>query len=147
MLTLPLEQSLPQLDGEPNLPLLVALPGEGDEQVVQVHVLPLDGQDLINASAGVGQRQHDCVKAPVAETCGLPGDELLDVSNIEGGRYTLQFVEMWTAADFPCVEIGFEDKTALLVIMDTCLTMEPVYSDWKTGNQRFLRRWPAVACR
>ena len=48
---------------------------------------------------------------------------------------------------FPCVEIGFEDKTALLVIMDTRLTMEPVYSDWKTGNQRFLRRWPAVACR
>jgi hypothetical protein len=51
------------------------------------------------------------------------------------------------AADFPCVEIGFADKTALLVAMDTRLTMEPTYSNWKTGNQRLLRRWKAVDCR
>lgn len=46
--------------------------------------------------------------------------------------------------DDPCVEIGFADKTALLFIMDTDtrLTMEPVYSDWKTGNERLIRRWP-----
>jgi hypothetical protein len=60
---------------------------------------------------------------------------------------TVEFVEMWTDADFPCVEIGFEDKTALHFVMDTRLTMESAYANWKTGNQRMLRRWPAVECR
>jgi len=54
---------------------------------------------------------------------------------------------MCTAADFPSVEIAFADQTAMLVLMDTRLTMEPVYSDWKTGNQRRLRQWPVVECR
>lgn len=31
--------------------------------------------------------------------------------------------------------------------MDTRLIMEPVYSDWKTGNQRRLRQWPVVECK
>jgi hypothetical protein len=60
---------------------------------------------------------------------------------------TVEFVEMYTSADFPCVEIGFADKTALHFLIDTRLTMEPTYSNWKTGNQRMLRRWPAVDCR
>lgn len=60
---------------------------------------------------------------------------------------TVEFIEMRTDADFPCVEIGFEDKTALLVLMNTRLSMEPSYSDWKTRNQRLLRRWPALDCR
>jgi hypothetical protein len=59
----------------------------------------------------------------------------------------VEFVEMCTDAEFPCVEIGFADKTALHFVMDTRLTMEPTYSNWKTGNQRMLRRWPVVACR
>jgi hypothetical protein len=60
---------------------------------------------------------------------------------------TVEFVEMCADADFPCVEIGFADKTALHFVMDTRLTMEPAYSSWKTGNQRLLRRWAAVDCR
>jgi hypothetical protein len=60
---------------------------------------------------------------------------------------TVEFIEMWADADFPCVEIGFEDKTALHFVMDNRLVMEPTYANWKTGNQRVLRRWPAVECR
>ncbi len=56
---------------------------------------------------------------------------------------TVEFVEMCTDADFPCVEIGFADKTALHFLMGARLTMEPAYSDWKTGDQRLLREWPA----
>ncbi len=56
---------------------------------------------------------------------------------------TVEFIEMDWAADFPCVEVGFDDKTALLFVMGARLTMEPSYSDWKTGNQRLLRQWPA----
>ena len=39
------------------------------------------------------------------------------------------------------------DKTALLFVMDTRLKMEPTYTNWKSGNQRILRRRPAVECR
>jgi hypothetical protein len=55
---------------------------------------------------------------------------------------TVAFIEMDWSAEFPCVEVGFDDRTALLVLMGTRLTMEPSYSDWKTGNLRDLRRWP-----
>jgi hypothetical protein len=55
----------------------------------------------------------------------------------------VEFIEMAVSADFPCIEIAFEDKTALVFSMDTHLTIEPVYSDWTTGNQRVLREWPA----
>ena len=60
---------------------------------------------------------------------------------------TVEFIEIWADADFPCVDIRFDDKTALHFVMDTRLLMQPTYSDWKTGNQRILRRWPAVECR
>lgn len=55
---------------------------------------------------------------------------------------TVEFVEMYTSAEFPCVEIGFTDKTALLFLMETRLSMEPTYSDWTTGDERRLREWP-----
>jgi hypothetical protein len=73
------------------------------------------------------------------------GRQFLRFDQVKGK--TVEFVEMGTAADFPCIEIGFADKTALHFTMDTRLTMEPVYSDWKTGDQRLLRTWPAIDCR
>jgi hypothetical protein len=73
------------------------------------------------------------------------GKQFLRLNDVKGK--TVEFVEMYTAADFPCIEIGFADKTALHFLMDTRLTMEPTYSNWKTGNQRLLRRWPAFDCR
>jgi hypothetical protein len=73
------------------------------------------------------------------------GSQFLRFSEVKGK--TVEFVEMCTDADFPCVEIGFADKTALHFLMDTRLAMEPTYSNWKTGNQRLLRRWPAIDCR
>jgi hypothetical protein len=60
---------------------------------------------------------------------------------------TVEFIEMSANADYPCVEIGFEDKTALHFLVDTRITMEPRYSDWKTGNERVLRQWPDVDCK
>ncbi len=74
-----------------------------------------------------------------------PRERFLRFREAEGK--TVEFVEMYTDADFPCVEIGFADKTALHFVMDTRLTMEPAYANWKTGNLRMLRQWPAVECR
>jgi hypothetical protein len=66
--------------------------------------------------------------------------------NLARGK-TVEFIEMFTDADFPCVEIAFADKTALHFLMETRLAMEPTYSKWKAGNQRVLRKWPSVECR
>jgi len=60
---------------------------------------------------------------------------------------TVEFIEMSADLEFPCVEIGFDDKTAFLVLVDARVTMEAAYSDWKTGNLRVLRQWPVVDCR
>jgi hypothetical protein len=60
---------------------------------------------------------------------------------------TVEFVEMSANADYPCVEIAFEDKTSLRFVMDFSLTMEPIYADWRTGSARLLRSWGPVVCR
>jgi hypothetical protein len=60
---------------------------------------------------------------------------------------TVEFIEMGASAEFPCVEIAFDDKTALVFSMDTHLSIEPIYSDWKTGDQRLLQEWPVHAAR
>jgi hypothetical protein len=34
----------------------------------------------------------------------------------------------------------------LTVVIDPALTFNANFSDWKTGNQRLLMRWPTVRC-
>ncbi len=53
-------------------------------------------------------------------------------------------IELCADADFPCVSICFQDKTDLTVVIDTALIFQATFSDWKTGNQRVLRRWPSI---
>ncbi len=55
---------------------------------------------------------------------------------------TVEFVEVDMNFDFPCVEIGFRDKTALHLLLDIAgFTAEPQYSLWKDGNERVLKNW------
>jgi hypothetical protein len=73
-----------------------------------------------------------------------PEPEFLRFQEVQGK--TVEFVEMSTNADYPSIEIGFGDKTALRFVMQTVLSMEPTYSNWKTGDERVLRAWPAIEC-
>ncbi len=57
---------------------------------------------------------------------------------------TVEFVEFYTGSDYHCVEIGFDDRTAMHFIIDPCFSVEPGYSSWKTGNERVLRRWAPI---
>ncbi len=57
---------------------------------------------------------------------------------------TVDFVEFYTDSGFHCVEIGFDDRTALNFIIEPAFTVEPGYSNWKTGNERVLRRWAPI---
>ncbi len=60
---------------------------------------------------------------------------------------TVDFVEFYTDAGFHCVEIGFDDRTAINFTIEPMFTVETGYSDWKTGDQRVLRTWAPVRSR
>ncbi|HEY4676427.1 MAG TPA: hypothetical protein VIJ01_04665 [Candidatus Angelobacter sp.] len=57
---------------------------------------------------------------------------------------TVDMVELSLDSDFQCVSIRFKDKTDLTVVIDTALTFQAQYSEWKAGEQKVLKRWPAV---
>ncbi|MGZ4890302.1 MAG: hypothetical protein ACXWBH_14065, partial [Candidatus Angelobacter sp.] len=57
---------------------------------------------------------------------------------------TVEMVELNIRSDFHCVSIRFQDNTDLTVVIDPGLTFKAEYSDWKTGNQKVLKRWPVV---
>jgi hypothetical protein len=57
---------------------------------------------------------------------------------------TVEMVELSLDSDFQCVSIRFKDNTDLTVVIDTELTLQAQYSEWKTGNQKVLKRWPVV---
>lgn len=62
----------------------------------------------------------------------------------EANGKTVEFVEFYTDDGFHCVEIGFDDKTAIDFTIEPTFYVEPEYSNWKTGNQRILRRWETI---
>ncbi len=57
---------------------------------------------------------------------------------------TVEFVEFYTGCDYHCVEIGFDDRTAMHFTIEPSFSVEPGYSSWKTGNERVLRRWALI---
>src|SRR5689334_2535310 len=47
-------------------------------------------------------------------------------------------------SEMNCVTLCFSDNTELLVDIEPCLSFAADYSDWKTGNERIIKRWPRV---
>jgi hypothetical protein len=47
-------------------------------------------------------------------------------------------------SDLNCMTFRFNDNTELVVEIEPCLSFAADYSDWKTGNERIIRRWPRV---
>jgi hypothetical protein len=47
-------------------------------------------------------------------------------------------------SDMNCVALCFADNTELLIDIAPCLSFTADYSDWKTGNERIIKRWPRV---
>lgn len=58
----------------------------------------------------------------------------------------VDFVELWVSSDYRCISIRFQDKTDFCVEIDPCigLTFNAMHSDWTSGDQRVLKRWPSV---
>jgi hypothetical protein len=57
---------------------------------------------------------------------------------------TVEKIELSVSADYHCISIRFLDKTDFTVEIDPCLRFTALHSDWKTGNQRVLKRWATV---
>ncbi len=57
---------------------------------------------------------------------------------------TLADIYLTSDADLNCITLSFDDKTELLFDIVPCLTIQAEYSDWKTGDQRVLKRWPRM---
>jgi hypothetical protein len=57
---------------------------------------------------------------------------------------TVDKVELSADPSFPCISIRFKDNTDLTVMIHSGLTFRADYSEWKAGNQKLLKRWPAI---
>ena len=57
---------------------------------------------------------------------------------------TVEQVYMTAYEDVNSVTLSFTDHTELVVEVDPCLAFSADYSDWTTGNQRVLKRWPRL---
>jgi hypothetical protein len=56
----------------------------------------------------------------------------------------LDYVEFFTMGEYHCIDIAFEDKTAMHFVIEPSFTLETDYADWKTGNWRPIKRWPNI---
>ena len=57
---------------------------------------------------------------------------------------TVDFAELWMDNDRPSVTLWFQDKTCLDFSFKPGLSVQTDYFDWKSGEQRVLKRWPKV---
>ncbi len=56
----------------------------------------------------------------------------------------LQDVSVETRSDYSYIELRFDDRTNLVFDIVPGFTLQADYSDWKTGNQRIIKRWPRM---
>jgi hypothetical protein len=57
---------------------------------------------------------------------------------------TVAEVYMTMDSDMNSVTLCFVDNTELVIDIEPCLAFAADYSDWKTGNERIIKRWPRV---
>ena len=57
---------------------------------------------------------------------------------------TVERVKLFVSDGYNCLAIEFADKTDLSVVIDPGLSFNAEFSDWKTHEQRVLKRFPPV---
>ena len=72
----------------------------------------------------------------------IPGSRVVEFPQIKGR--TVEKVQLFTSAEAHSISIRFADKTDLRFVIDSWFTFQADHSDWRTGNQRVLKRWPAI---
>jgi hypothetical protein len=57
---------------------------------------------------------------------------------------TVEFVEVFVAAEYSSINVRFADKTSLHFVVEPGFTLEPEYADLKTGDWRRIKKWPLI---
>ena len=57
---------------------------------------------------------------------------------------TIETIEFSTELGYHSISVNFTDKTSLNCAIEARFLVEADYSNWKTGNQRIIRRWRPV---
>jgi hypothetical protein len=55
---------------------------------------------------------------------------------------TVDFVEFYTTGGYHCLDVRFQDKTAITFSIEPGFTVEAEHANWETGDLSSLRRWP-----
>ena len=56
----------------------------------------------------------------------------------------LDYIEFFTMGEYHCIDVAFEDKTAIHLVIEPSFTMDTSYADWKTGNWSPIKKWPLI---
>jgi hypothetical protein len=73
----------------------------------------------------------------------FPGRRFVRLGEVRGK--TLAWVELYTAGpDGHCITLRFQDRTGLILAINPGFTILPEYFNFRTGEYRSLRKWPAI---
>lgn len=56
----------------------------------------------------------------------------------------LDYIEFFTMGEYHCIDVSFEDKTAMHLVIEPSFTLATELADWKTGDWRGIKRWPPI---
>ncbi len=56
----------------------------------------------------------------------------------------VESVELWLDADERVIIVSFQDRTCLHFDLMSDLAVSADYFDWRSGEQRVIKRWPLV---
>ena len=56
----------------------------------------------------------------------------------------LDYIEFFTMGEYHCIDVAFEDKTAIHFVIEPSFTLETGYADWKTGDWHPIKQWPLI---
>jgi hypothetical protein len=72
----------------------------------------------------------------------FPGRKFVEFPQMKGR--TVEMIELFTAGEYHCICVRFQDKTALNLAIDLGFTLKADYDDWKTGDGRRIKGWPPI---
>ena len=75
----------------------------------------------------------------------FPFRRFAEVPNMKGR--VLEKVEFYTTTEYHSLTLTFEDQTTLTLVIDPCFLISSSLSDFSTGNERVLKRWPTIQSR
>ena len=72
----------------------------------------------------------------------FPFRRFVEFPNMKGR--VLEKVEFYTTTEYHSLTLIFEDQTTLTLVIDPCFLISSSLSDFSTGNERILKRWPTI---